>query len=81
MTSDIRASESTSMPFVALTTMASAATSGAAVRTTARSPCDGTAMTTKRAASIASVSDAVGVTPGGSATSGRYRSLVRVRIN
>jgi hypothetical protein len=75
MTCDMRWSDSTSRPFAALTTIAWPGISGAAARTTARRPCDGTATTTNAAPSSAASSDAVGVTPEGNGTSGKYCAL------
>src|SRR5207247_4831006 len=73
MTCDIRWSDSPSRPFVALTMTACGVIEGAATRTTARSPCEGTATTTNCAPSSAASTDDVGRTLEGNGTPPRYR--------
>ena len=79
ITCDIRSSESVSRPLVALTRIAPLRSSGAALRSTWRMPCDGTAaMTIGASASVVS-SEAVAVTLSPIRIAGRYPEFSRVR--
>ena len=69
-----------SIPFARLTTASTSPASGCISVSTARNPCDGTAMKTMLTPWSASANDDVTVSPSGSCTSGRYLSFRRVSV-
>ena len=76
-TCDMRRLVPISIPLARLTTASTSPASGCMSVSTARNPCDGTAMKTMLTPWSASASDDVTVSPSGSGTFGRYFSFAR----